>query len=132
MKIIIFSTTIFLLFYACRKEEPVPIPPEQPVVPALKVIWQHPLSPDTTDVFGAAWYIWQGNVIYTTDFTVPEGQIHCRDASTGEMRWKRDDLYNDGWGNRQIVSIEHKTIACMQHRVYCIDNKTGQNVWKQM
>ncbi|MEZ4942210.1 MAG: PQQ-binding-like beta-propeller repeat protein [Saprospiraceae bacterium] len=105
-------------------------PPPPPVTPSLKVVWQYPLSPDTTDVFGAAWHTWQGNVIYTTNFTVPEAQIHCRDAATGELRWKRDDLYTEGWIDRQIVSVADNTIASTGRRKFCIDNNTGQNAWK--
>jgi len=123
---------LLLLRLGCKKE-PLPLPPPTPPPtpqPSLKVRWQHALSPDTTDVFGAAWYTWEGRVIYSTNFTVPEGQIHCRDAATGELLWKRDDLYTDGWGNRSILSVADKTLASTSRRNLCIDNKTGAYVWK--
>ncbi|MDO8367505.1 MAG: PQQ-binding-like beta-propeller repeat protein [Saprospiraceae bacterium] len=120
-----------IMLGSCRKE-PLPTMPPPPPLPAsaLEVLWQHPLSPDTSEVFGSAWHVWQDRVVYTTNFTSPSGQIHCRDAATGELRWKRDDLYTEGWTNRKIVSIADKTIACMSHRVRCIDNQSGQDVWE--
>ena len=130
MKMNILITALLPLLFACRKEPLAPVLPPPPLTPGLKVVWQHPLSPDTADVFGAAWFVWQGNIVYTTDFTVPEGQIHCRDAATGELRWKHDDLYTDGWTNRQIVSIADKTIAAAGRRILCIDNNTSQYAWK--
>ncbi len=132
MEIMKMTTSILGLFFflsACHKE-PVPNPPPPPpAAPALKVVWQHPLSPDTADISGDAWHIWQGNVVYTTNFTNPGGQIHCRSASTGELRWKRDDL-NTGWTDRRIVSIKDKTIAATGRNVYCIDNHSGQFAWE--
>jgi len=129
MKIIILLSVTLLLLGACRKE-PLPVnPPVLPSTPSLKVVWQHPLSPDTAEISGDAWHIWEGNVIYTTNFSTPGGQIHCRDAATGELRWRRDDLQT-GWTNRQIVSIADKVIASTGHKIFCIDNNTGEYVWK--
>lgn len=130
MKMFLSSIVTLLLLYACRKEEPAPVvPPEPPVTPKLKVVWQHPLSSDTADISGDAWHIWEGKVIYTTNFSEPGGQIHCRDAATGELRWLRDDLHT-GWTDRRIVSVADKTIASTGERKFCIDNRTGQDVWR--
>jgi hypothetical protein len=127
MRLVLFFLS-GLALAACQKEPlPEPVPPPKP---GLEVLWQHPLSPDTADVFGSAWFTWENQLVYTTDFTVPEAQVHCRNADNGDLLWKRTDLYKDGWGNRQLVGIRDKTIACMGDRVYCIQNQTGEYLWK--
>ena len=130
MKMQTLPIALLLLSGACYKERLPDPPPPPPPSPALKVVWQDPLSADLTDVWGDAWFVSQGNLIYSTDFTSPTGQIHCRDAATGELRWMHDDLYTEGWGHRDIVSIADKTIAATGRNVYCIDNQTGKFAWE--
>ena len=129
MKMAAFPITLLLFLSACAKERLPDPPPPPPPSPALKVVWQHPLSADLTDVSGDAWFVSNGNLIYTTDFTSPTGQIHCRNAATGELRWIHDDLYSPGWTHRAIVSIADKTIAATGRNVFCIDNQTGKFAW---
>ncbi|MCC7465527.1 MAG: PQQ-like beta-propeller repeat protein [Saprospiraceae bacterium] len=127
MRLVLFFLS-GLALAACQKEPlPEPVPPPKP---GLEVLWQYPLSPDTADVSGDAWFIWENQLVYTTNFTVPEAQVHCRNAYNGELIWKLEDLYHAGWVDREILSIADKTIACMWDRVYCIQNQTGEYLWK--
>lgn len=75
-----------------------------------------------TDVDGDL--LLQGDVVYATSF---QGKVSAIELNTARMRWQKEiSSYlgpDEGFGNLYVVDTEDN--------IYALDQKTGDNVWKQ-
>ena len=64
-------------------------------------------------------------------------RLACLDANTGKLLWKRDTFLNRctgekaNWGTASVPCIWHGRVygSLSKRTVYCVDAKTGQEVW---
>jgi outer membrane protein assembly factor BamB len=124
----------FFLFLNCHKEPlpPVQMPPPVAVESKLKILWQVPVTPDTSGEHTTKpQCLVNGNIVFTSDFASPSAFVSLLDAETGQKRWKFDNfiLPIDGFTNYNVFSVQNKVIVNAWHRTYSLDVQTGNLDW---
>ncbi|MDX1912448.1 MAG: hypothetical protein SFV22_13220, partial [Saprospiraceae bacterium] len=133
MKNMLFLFSFFFLLN-CHKEPLPPIlpPTPDPVVSKLKILWQVPITPDTSGEHTTSpQCLVNGNIIFTSNFAAPSAFVTMLDAETGQKRWKFDNFIMpiDGFLGNQIFGINNKILVNSWHRTYCLDVQTGNLDW---
>ena len=110
MKMMPFLLNILSL-YSCQKEMvpsiPSPPPPDT-ITTKLKVLWQVPISVDTSEYSTSPEAIFNGNILFSTNFASPSAYVQMRDGETGTFLWKFDGFHVpiDGFVEYQVFGIE--------------------------
>lgn len=129
---------IFLCLFSlwsCQKEmipTPPPPPPPDTIVTKLKILWQVPITSDTSGEYTTSpECIVNGNIVFSTNFANPSAFVTMLNGETGQRLWKFDDFIKpiDGFTRYQIFGLNDKVIVDNWHRTYCLGAQNGQLDW---
>jgi len=116
-----------LLFASCQKE---PLPQPEPPAPdsKLQIVWQKPITQDTTE----NWVILQdaknGKVLYSRKLPYP-ATVQARDADNGDLKWIFNDFVSSADGLYDIYTYENNIVFQEWGDTYCLDFDSGVRNW---
>lgn len=113
---------------------PTPPPPSPPdtVATKLKILWQVPITQDTSGEYPSSPHcIVNGNIVFSSRFASPSAFITMLNGETGQHLWKFDNfiLPIDGFATYEITGIKDKVLVNRWHRTYCLNAQNGQLDW---
>ena len=127
----IFSA-IWLLFSGCRKE-PMPVPePPIPNPSKLEIVWQKPVSSDTSEHYVNVHDASNNKVLYCVNLSSPTATLQTRNADNGQLDWVFSNFLSPSSGFflvRDLFTYGSKIMVQDDTDVYCIDYLTGERLW---
>ncbi|MBN8684278.1 MAG: PQQ-binding-like beta-propeller repeat protein [Chitinophagales bacterium] len=132
--ILLFANIILsLLFVGCKPEPLNPEPPSPPPptdVSPLKILWQKPLTQDTMNgIYGSARFVTPGgDILYTTDFTLPSAKVVLLNGIDGSKKWEYQ-AFAEALLEQHVFQISDH-ILIHNWRYDDILTPNGQLLWK--
>lgn len=137
---LIFISIFFLL--CCSKREPViPIPTNPCLFNAcdtskLEIIWQKPITTDTSELISIRPYYFENNVLFSrSTFEENIDTLKLMDSKTGVLKWQWSDYLV---GSKPSISHtdqvkffqSSKFLFTNWKDVYCVDAMNGKSIWR--
>lgn len=119
----------------CRKEMLHPSPPPPPpdtIATKLKVLWQVPITSDTSgDYTTSPECIVNWNIVFSTSYANPSAFVSMLSGETGQHLWKFDNFIVpiSGFSRYEIFGLNDKVIVNRWHRTYCLSATNGSLDW---
>jgi outer membrane protein assembly factor BamB len=98
-----------------------------------KPIWTHPVDVPAWGapvMEGDRLFVGLGNGNFMFSDENPKGAMLCLEAATGNQLWRFDGVA-DGIHVRPAADRCNIYLACRDGNAYCLDRRTGREVWKQ-
>ena len=134
MNIVIFLTQVVSsLLLSCQKMpdpvEPPVVPPVDPPAKTLNILWQKPLTLDTINgIYGSAQYVTaEGDVLYTTDFTLPSAKAVLLSGKDGSKKWEYQ-VNSESLSLQNVFAINNHTLIHHWSYSEIINNANGQRI----
>jgi outer membrane protein assembly factor BamB len=125
---------VLFLFTACKKS---PMPEPEPGISEdtsfFSVLWQVPLTPDTSEVLSGKKIIENGDIINVMGFSTPDNILNKRSGDSGEIIWSwNDSRITDGSETALLDGLlykEGKVMLGSQRYSFFINSDNGQNIF---
>lgn len=137
----VYIIILFSLITACHKEPPIPIVPTPLCLlgscdtSKLEIVWQKPISRDTSEKTSSRPIYFDGNVLFTRS-TLEEGidTLKMLNSKTGALVWQWSDYMI---GRKPSLAFPGKIQFLKNSRflfttgndVYCVNAQDGHTVW---
>ena len=139
MKMLNIFALIVLLFAGCDKE-PIVVTNHPPIpcpflcdTSKLEMVWQQPLSFDTSELFSISPVIFNNRVLFSRSFSIVD-TLKCFDSKTGRLVWQWADYF---LGRKSAITLSHKEflqngkfLFTTWNDVYCVDVGSGRTHWR--
>jgi outer membrane protein assembly factor BamB len=122
--------SLFLLVVSCQKDPIQPVPPiSNPG--KLKVLWQTPVTADTSKHTSRPECMVEGNIVFSSNFILPSATVQLLDAETGVEKWRYNNFDSpiEGFVGFQVFGQKDKVLVNYWRNTYALDTKTGSRSW---
>lgn len=138
---IIISLSIAILLSNCQKEIITPIPTPTPIciyncdTPHFEIVWQRPLSFDTTEWASQKPTIFGEGVLFTKKmYNENHDTLKFYNSQTGNLKWKWTDFLHDDKGfsisTKNMFEKGGKFLFTTWHEVYSVNATNGTTNWR--